>query len=64
LTVDQVDYEAMLADPDFRVAAELHLNMVIARYSNIIASQRKIRQIRNLIDRNLDVQADSTQDSP
>lgn len=63
LTVDQVDYEAMLADPDFRVAAELHLNMVIARYGNISASQRKIRQIRNLIDRNLGVQADSTQDS-
>ena len=64
LTVDQVNYEAMLADPDFRVAAELHLNMVIARYSNISASLRKIRQIRNLIDRNLNVQAESTQDSP
>jgi hypothetical protein len=64
LTVDQVDYEAMLADPDFLVAAELHLNMVIARYGNISGSQSKIRQIRNLIDRNLDMQADSTLDSP
>jgi len=64
LTVDHVDFEAMLADPDFRVAAELHLNMVIARYSNISASQRKIGQIRNLIDRNLNVQSGSTQGLP
>jgi hypothetical protein len=63
LTVEQVNYEAMLADPDFLVAAELHLNMVIARYGNISRSQRKIMQIRNLIDRNLDVQVESIQDS-
>jgi len=53
LSVDQVDYETMRADPDFRVAAAEHLKAQISRYVNVRVSQSKITQIQNLIDKDL-----------
>lgn len=56
LFVDHVDYEAMLADSDFRVAAQQHLVSQISRYVNIRVAQSKIKQIQDLIDQSLGVQ--------
>jgi len=53
LAVTDVDYEAMLADPDFRVAAEQHLRLQIGRYVNVRVSQSKINQVQNFIDQSL-----------
>lgn len=53
--VDSVDYELMLADPDFRIATEQHLSLQISRYVNVRVSQSKIRQIQKLIDESLGV---------
>jgi len=64
LTVEQVDYDAMLADSDFRVAAEQHLVSQISRYVNVRVSQSKIRQIQNLIDQNLGVRVHAAESLP
>ena len=53
LHVDYVDYESMLADSDFRVAAEQHLVSQVSRYVNIRVTQSKIKQIQDLIEHNL-----------
>jgi hypothetical protein len=53
LGIDQVDYQAMHADTEFRVAAQEHLKMQISRYANIRVNQSKITQIQKLIDASL-----------
>jgi len=62
--VASVDYEAMFADPDFRVAADQHLSRQISRYVNIKVSQSKISQIQDLVDQNLGVRALTPESSP
>ncbi len=52
-TVSAVNYEAILMDPDFRVAAEQHWRLQIGRYINVRVNQSKIAQIQHMIDRNL-----------
>jgi hypothetical protein len=64
LAVASVNYEAMLADPDFRVAADQHLKSQISRYINIKVSKSKIDQIQDLIDQNLGASAITTESSP
>lgn len=48
--VESIDYQSMLADPDFHIAAEQHLVLQISRYVNARVSQSKIAQIQQLID--------------
>jgi hypothetical protein len=62
-TATEVDFEAILVDPDFRVAAEQHLGSQIGRYINIRVSQSKIVRIQDLIDQELGVGATSTEES-
>lgn len=49
-----VNFEAMLSDPEFLVAAQQHLRLQIARYINIRVSQSKIKQIQEMIDREME----------
>ncbi len=51
--VSSVNFEDMLADHEFRVAAQQHLRLQIGRYVNIRVSQSKIKQIQEMIDREL-----------
>ncbi len=53
----KVNFEAILVDPAFRVAAEQHLSSQIGRYINIRVSQSKIAQIQHLIDQELGIGA-------
>ena len=52
-SIDHVDYDRLLGDADFRIAAEQHLGAQISRYVNIRVSQSKIRQIQELIEQSL-----------
>jgi hypothetical protein len=58
-----VNFDAILTDPAFRVAAEQHLSSQLGRFINIRVSQSKIIQIQELIDQELGVAATSTEDS-
>ncbi len=59
----KVNFDAILTDPTFRVAAEQHLSSQLGRFINIRVSQSKIIQIQDLIDQELGVGAISTEDS-
>jgi hypothetical protein len=61
--VTKVDFEAVLLDPAFRVAAEQHLSSQLARYFNISVSLSKIVEIQRLIDQELGIGAISSEDS-
>ena len=52
-TVVDVNIDEMLADPEFRVAAEQHLRFQIARLINVKVTQSKIEQIQTLIEGSL-----------
>ncbi len=52
-----IDYEAMLADPEFRVAAQQHLRLQIGRAVNVKVCRSKIAQIRALLDQELEGQS-------
>jgi hypothetical protein len=58
-----VNFDAILTDPAFRVAAEQHLSSQLARFISIRVGQSKIIQIQGLIDQELGVAATSTEDS-
>lgn len=52
-SVSLVDLDAMLADPDFRIAADQHRKAHLNRHGNITVSRNKVGEIRRLIDQNL-----------
>lgn len=47
--VTSIDFDAMIVDPEFRVATQQHLRLQVGRYININVSQNKIRQIREML---------------
>ena len=49
-----VNVAAMLADPEFMTAAQQHLRLQIGRYINIRVSRSKIKQIRDMINQELE----------
>ena len=51
--VASMDHEAMLIDPDFRIAVEKHLAIQTSRLLNIRVSLSKIKQIQDLIEQDL-----------
>ena len=57
LGTTKVNFEAILVNPNFRVAAEQHLSSQIGRYINIRVSQSKITQIQHLIDQEFGIAA-------
>lgn len=59
----KVNFDAILTDPAFRVAAEQHLSSQLSRFINIAVSRSKIDQIQDLIDQELGVGAISAGDS-
>ncbi|WP_420434206.1 hypothetical protein [Hyphobacterium sp.] len=48
--VAEIDFDALLTDPEFEVAAQQHLRLQIGRFINLRVSQSKIAQIRTMID--------------
>ena len=47
--VTSIDFDAMVSDPEFTIAAQQHLRLQVGRYINIKVSQSKIYQIREML---------------
>ena len=50
-----VDFDAILSDPEFRLATDQHRQALLDRYANLSVARNKIAEIQKLIDKTLEV---------